>query len=149
MSRKRTYPCGHSGKGRFCLRCEQQTRDSEQSTTDSSDAAAASSSPSKDLVNPETIDKETWREAFAADPIPLKHLPNRNLVQRARQILQEIERGAPWHQFNGKRLQHDRTIVSVPLGRRYRILFRTDDGAPRPVEVLSHEAYNATKPGRR
>jgi hypothetical protein len=124
------------------VRCEQQKRETEP-------PPSAEPAPAKDSVDPETIDKETWREAFAADPIPLKHLPNRNLVQRARQILQEIERGASWHQFNGKRLQHDRTIVSVPLGRRYRILFRTDDGAPRPVEVLSHEAYNATKPGRR
>lgn len=134
--------------------CEQQKRESEQSSgdakgTDAASNAATTATNTAAKSNPETIDKETWREAFADDPISLKHLPNRNLVQRARQILQEIERGAPWHQFNGKRLQHDRTIVSVPLGRRYRILFRTDDGAPRPVEVLSHESYNATKPGRR
>src|SRR5690606_17656439 len=94
-------------------------------------------------------DKEAWRETFEDDPIPLAHLPNKGLVKRARTILAEMDKGAPWHQFNGKRLQHDRNVVSIPLGRRYRILFRTDDGAPKPVEVLSHEAYNGTKPGRR
>lgn len=145
MSRKQTFPCGHTGKGRFCHRCEASKREAAETNG----ASASQSTNGKAIVDPETIDKETWRETFEADPIPLKHLPTRNLVQRARQILTEIERGAPWHQFNGKRLQHDRTIISVPLGRRYRILFRTDDGAPRPVEVLSHEAYNATKPGRR
>ena len=145
MSRKQTFPCGHIGKGRFCHRCESEKRKAAVDKTD----ASSSRSNGKLSVDPESFDKEAWRESFDEDPISLKHLPTRNLVQRARQILQEIEQGAPWHQFNGKRLQHDRTIISVPLGRRYRILFRTDEGAPRPVEVLSHEAYNATKPGRR
>jgi hypothetical protein len=140
MSRKQTFPCGHTGKGRFCHRCESEKRDSSEDSLTSGTA---------DKIDPDKIDKETWRESFEADPIELRHLPSKGLVQRARMILEEIQRGAPWHQFNGKRLQHDRTIVSVPLGRRYRILFRTDDGAPRPVEVLSHESYNATKPGRR
>ena len=135
MARKRTFPCGHTGKGRFCRPCvaEQKAQEAEQAR-----------------VREETDgDQKPWRDTFADDPIPLDHLPNRNLILRARTILREIDRGAPWHQFNGKRLQHDRNVVSIPLGRRYRIVFRTDDGAPRPVEVLSHEAYNGTKPGRR
>jgi hypothetical protein len=151
MSRKQTFPCGHTGKGRFCHRCETEKRDSSDVSTpgpkaESSDAHSAKDADKIDL---DKIDKEAWRETFEADPIPLRHLPSKGLVQRARLILGEIQKGAPWHQFNGKRLQHDRTIVSIPLGRRYRILFRTDEGAPRPVEVLSHEAYNGTKPGRR
>lgn len=135
MARKKTFPCGHTGKGRFCHRCAAEKRATERSDSQSDDEG--------------DDDKEAWRESFEADPIPLAHLPNKGLVRRARVILKEIARGAPWHQFNGKRLQHDRNVVSIPLGRRYRILFRTDDGAPRPVEVLSHEAYNGTKPGRR
>jgi hypothetical protein len=146
MSRKQTFPCGHTGKGRFCHRCENEKRDEDKPKDE---AVAGQSAREADKLDPDKIDKETWRESFEADPIPLRHLPSKGLVQRARMILDEIQRGAPWHQFNGKRLQHDRTIVSVPLGRRYRILFRTDDGTPRPVEVLSHEAYNGTKPGRR
>ena len=146
MSRKQTFPCGHTGKGRFCHRCENEKRDEGKPKDE---PAGGQSAREADKLDPDKIDKETWRESFEADPIPLRHLPSKGLVQRARMILDEIQRGAPWHQFNGKRLQHDRTIVSVPLGRRYRILFRTDDGTPRPVEVLSHEAYNGTKPGRR
>jgi hypothetical protein len=157
MSRKQTFPCGHTGKGRFCHRCETDRRDSSGFTPAAgltvagpkAESSGAHSAKDADKVDLDKIDKETWRESFEADPIPLRHLPSKGLVQRARMILEEIQKGAPWHQFNGKRLQHDRTIVSVPLGRRYRILFRTDDGAPRPVEVLSHESYNATKPGRR
>jgi hypothetical protein len=93
--------------------------------------------------------KAEWEASFETDPIELHHLPTPKLVLRAREILEALAHGAPWHQFNGKRLNHDRNIISVPLGRRYRILFRTDEGSPQPVEVLSHEAYNGTKPGRR
>jgi hypothetical protein len=150
MSRKQTFPCGHTGKGRFCHRCETERRDSSEDATGSK-AESSGSHPARDAdkIDLDKIDKETWRATFEEDPISLRDLPSKGLVQRARLILGEIQRGAPWHQFNGKRLQHDRTIVCVPLVRRYRILFRTDEGAPRPVEVLSHEAYNGTKPGRR
>ncbi|MFO7567274.1 MAG: hypothetical protein R6X02_31810 [Enhygromyxa sp.] len=144
MSRKKTFPCGHSGKGRFCHRCQAAKNEQAKSVSE-----GKSNGKSRGGEDPVKADKEAWRETFEADPIPLSHLPNRNLVKRARMILSEIDKGAPWHQFNGKRLQHDRNVVSIPLGRRYRILFRTDDGAPKPVEVLSHEAYNGTKPGRR
>jgi hypothetical protein len=164
MSRKKTFPCGHSGKGRFCHRCQAAieqavTDDGSNGThahaTGSNGAngahAGANGKPKRGAEDgvESKADKEAWRETFESDPIPLSHLPSRNLVMRARLILSEINKGAPWHQFNGKRLQHDRNVVSIPLGRRYRILFRTDDGAPKPVEVLSHEAYNGTKPGRR
>lgn len=142
MSRKKTFPCGHSGKGRFCHRCQAAKNEQERAKNGESKTKGRADDDSK-------ADKEAWRETFEDDPIPLAHLPNRGLVMRARMILSEIDKGAPWHQFNGKRLQHDRNVVSIPLGRRYRILFRTDDGAPKPVEVLSHEAYNGTKPGRR
>lgn len=149
MSRKQTFPCGHTGKGRFCHRCETEKVDSGAGEAKPKAESDAHSAKDVDKIDLDKIDKEAWRETFEADPIPLRHLPSKGLVQRARLILEEIQKGAPWHQFNGKRLQHDRTIVSVPLGRRYRILFRTDEGAPRPVEVLSHESYNGTKPGRR
>jgi hypothetical protein len=172
MSRKKTFPCGHSGKGRFCHRC-QAAKTEQEVAGDSVDNAVDNAVDSPvDGVEHHVVhngsngngkhskhraedadeakaDKEAWRETFEADPISLRHLPSRNLIMRARQILSEIDKGAPWHQFNGKRLQHDRNVVSIPLGRRYRILFRTDGGAPKPVEVLSHEAYNGTKPGRR
>ena len=152
MSRKKTFPCGHSGKGRFCHRCESAKNEQSGLSMDDGHDGEHNGKPHErgaDNGGEVKADKEAWRETFEADPIPLTHLPSRNLVMRARLILSEINKGAPWHQFNGKRLQHDRNVVSIPLGRRYRILFRTDDGPPKPVEVLSHEAYNGTKPGRR
>jgi len=137
MARKKTFPCGHRGKGDTCSRC----------------AAAEQSAASKEAAESEAKepedDKEGWRASFDDDPIDLHVLPNKNLVKRARMILDAVGKGEPWHQFNGKRLQHDRNVISIPLGRRYRILFRTDEGSPQPVQVMSHEAYNGTKPGRR
>lgn len=152
MSRKKTFPCGHSGKGRFCHRCAAEQAAANGVTKGKKAANANGGGDADDEADDEVdakADKEAWKETFEDDPISLAHLPNKGLVRRARVILAEMDAGAPWHQFNGKRLQHDRNVVSIPLGRRYRILFRTDDGAPKPVEVLSHEAYNGTKPGRR
>ncbi|NJK32142.1 MAG: hypothetical protein HC927_06870 [Deltaproteobacteria bacterium] len=142
MSRGKTFPCGHRGKGQFCHRCA--ALESERATQPTNGEA-------KDGAKPDEVkvEKAQWEATFEDDPIDLHHLPTKQLVLRAREILEAVGRGAPWHQFNGKRLQHDRNVVSVPLGRRYRILFRTDEGSPKPVKVLSHEAYNGTKPGRR
>lgn len=144
MARGKKFACGHRGKGQFCHRCV--APDGKSPTV----AAAAASAAAK--VEPERepkVDKAEWEASFEADPIELHHLPTPKLVVRAREILVAIGQGAPWHQFNGKRLNHDRTVISIPLGRRYRILFRTNEGSPQPVEVLSHEAYNGTKPGKR
>jgi hypothetical protein len=146
MSRGKTFPCGHKGKGQHCQRCAAQSAPAKSPSPVAH--ASASEKASEAKLDPK-LDKAEWEAAFSADPIDLHDLPTPKLVLRAREILEAIGRGAPWHQFNGKRLQHDRTIISVPLGRRYRMLFRTDGGSPQPVEVLSHESYNATKPGRR
>lgn len=146
MSRGKTFPCGHKGKGQQCQRCAAPSAPAKSPSPGVAPESVVKASEGK--LDPK-LDKAEWEAAFSADPIDLHDLPTPKLVLRAREILEAIGRGAPWHQFNGKRLQHDRTIISVPLGRRYRILFRTDDGSPQPVEVLSHESYNATKPGRR
>jgi hypothetical protein len=146
MTRGKTFPCGHRGKGQFCHRCA--ALESEGATQPAQPPQPQSSEP-EGAKSEERLDKAQWEATFEDDPIDLHHLPTKQLVLRAREILEAVGRGAPWHQFNGKRLQHDRNVVSVPLGRRYRLLFRTDEGSPKPVKVLSHEAYNGTKPGRR
>ncbi|NVB37461.1 hypothetical protein G6O69_06430 [Pseudenhygromyxa sp. WMMC2535] len=141
MSRKKTFPCGHRGKGSFCLICATK----EQRGASASEEAEPGDEGDRDPRD----EKREWLATFEDDPIDLHVLPSKNLVLRARTILDAVSKGAPWHQFNGKRLRHDRDVISVPIGRRYRLLFRTDEGSPQPVEVLSHENYNATKPGRR
>jgi hypothetical protein len=61
-------------------------------------------------------------------------------------ILDQIAAGVPYTRFRGKRFRYDRTVISVPLGRRYRLLFQDEGGALHPLCCLSHEAYNHWKP---
>jgi hypothetical protein len=81
--------------------------------------------------------------------VDLRALPRRELVLEARDVLAGIAAGRPYGEYGGKRLNYDRTIISVPLGRDYRILLRDDDGGLTPIAVMSHEAYNKKKPGER
>ena len=84
-----------------------------------------------------------------ADPISLASLPHDKMVRRAREILRRIAAGEPYFRFHGKRLRHDRTRISVPLGRHYRIVFSEEGAGLRPIACMSHSAYNGTKPGTR
>ena len=66
----------------------------------------------------------------------------RQILLRARQIVEKLERGEPYWKLHGKRLGCNRFRISIPLGRDWRIL--ADDVHGRVVvrEVLSHEKYN-------
>jgi hypothetical protein len=90
--------------------------------------------------------RKAWQAAFDRDPINLRRLPTRTLVRKARAILDQIATGVPYTRFRGKRFRYDRTIISVPLGRRYRLLFQDEGGALHPLCCLSHEAYNHWRP---
>lgn len=83
------------------------------------------------------------------DPISLECLPHAGMVRRARDILRRIGAGEPYMRFHGKRLRHDRRVVSVPLGRHFRLVFVDDGGVLRPRACMSHASYNGTKPGER
>lgn len=70
--------------------------------------------------------------------------------RKATAALDSLSAGATVRDLRGKRLQHDRTIVSVPLGRRWRMLLRETDDALELMEVLSHEQYSkGARPGKR
>ena len=90
--------------------------------------------------------RAAWQESFAQDAIDLRRLPTRSLVCKARTILAQMAAGVPYTRFRGKRFQSDRTVISVPLGRDYRLLFRDEGDSLRPLCCLSHQAYNHWKP---
>ncbi|ALG67010.1 DUF7682 family zinc-binding protein [Beggiatoa leptomitoformis] len=125
---KKTFPCGHKGLGQYCHKCQQSSIEHN---------------------NQEAIrhEKQIWEQQFKTDAIDLRKLPHKNLVIKARAILVAIKEGQAYQVFNGKRMNYDRHIVSVPIDNDYRILFKDDKDGLVPVVVLSHEEYNTKKPG--
>lgn len=122
--RKKQFPCGHKGYGQVCHRClqKQEERAKRQEA------------------------KQLWEETFTHDPIDLSFLP-KNVVIKARKIITGIEKQQDYRAFRGKRLRHDRFIISIPVTRNYRLLCRDCGNILVPEAVISHEDYNVCKPG--
>lgn len=116
---RRTFPCGHAGKGRYCHRCQQ---------AEQAQLARAQQKIQKVL-------------AASQDPIDLSCLPSCHR-DSARDLLRRAAAGAGIGELGGKRLQGQRDRVSVPLGHRWRLLLRDDGCRLHPVAALSHESYN-------
>ncbi len=119
--RKKIFPCGHAGYGKFCHKCKQ--------------------------VEDEKTEKEDWNNLFSSDEVNLRELPNKHLVLKARKIIQSVISGAPYQNFGGKKMNYDRRVISVPINADYRVLFKETEQGLKPFEVLSHEEYNRKKPG--
>jgi len=65
-----------------------------------------------------------------------------HVLLKARRLVHRLEQGTPYWQLHGKRLASDRSVVSIPVGRDWRILARDISGQIVPQELLSHERYN-------
>jgi len=64
------------------------------------------------------------------------------ILAKARRIIARLEAGTPYWQLQGKRLQFDRQVISIPVGRSWRILAEDRAGRLRVRQVLSHSSYN-------
>ena len=125
MSRKKKrFSCGHKGYGQICHRCAQ----------------------SQAIYETKKQEKNEWQATFDRDPIDLSELP-RNVVIKARHIIQGLESQRNYREYHGKRLRHDRFIISIPVTRNYRLLCRDCGAFVTPEAVISHEDYNVCKPG--
>jgi hypothetical protein len=87
-----------------------------------------------------------WEASFEKDPIDLRSLPD-YVVLKARNIIDGLNERRNYREFGGKRLRHDRRIVSIPVTRNYRMICRDEGSLMVPEAVLSHEDYNVCKPG--
>lgn len=121
--RKKIFPCGHKGYGRVCHRCVQQEIE----------------------IDREKEIKQDWLAAFASDCVDLRQLP-KNVVVKARHILQGLAEHRDYREFHGKRLHYDRHIISIPVTRNYRLICCDRTGSLTPEAVISHEDYNVAKP---
>ncbi len=133
---RRTFECGHQGKGQYCHRCRQaQTQSAAQQEQSAAQQAERQQ------------EREAWEASFAADPVDLRGLQVRERVLKARDLLRRLAAGEPYTSLGGKRWESDRTVVSVPVGRGHRLVLRDEGGRLRPLACMTHEAYNGLKPG--
>ncbi|MCC8397276.1 hypothetical protein LJ656_32395 [Paraburkholderia sp. MMS20-SJTR3] len=121
---KRNFPCGHSGKGKYCHTCAAITQ---------AKAAHARERQHK---------RRAKAESAAADPIDLscvEHLPS--VQNEARMVLAKVRDGTHPYALKGKPIRSSNgQLLSVPVGYAYRLMF--DCESLRPLRLLSHEAYN-------
>jgi hypothetical protein len=122
--RKKKFPCGHRGFGQICHRCAQAQADWEQKKQH----------------------KQDWEATFYHDPIDLRHLP-KNVVLKSRHIIEQLANQPDYRQFHGKRLRHNRCVISIPITRSYRLICHDCGQFLSPEAVISHEDYNVVKPG--
>jgi len=122
--RKKAFPCGHKGFGQICHRCVQANTVLERK---------------KKL-------KQDWEASFNQDLIDLRNLP-KNVVLKSRHIIQRLSEEPNYRAFRGKRLRHNRFVISIPINRSYRLLCRDRGQFLSPEAVVSHEDYNVAKPG--
>ncbi|MCC0176518.1 hypothetical protein I4641_05935 [Waterburya agarophytonicola K14] len=125
VRRKKKFSCGHKGFGRICHKCIQANAVIEQ----------------KQKL------KRDWEVSFDRDSIDLRNLP-KNVVLKSRYIIQQLAKEPNYRQFRGKRLRHNRFVISIPINRSYRLLCRDRGQSLSPEAVVSHEDYNVVKPGR-
>jgi len=70
----------------------------------------------------------------------------REVLAKARRVIEKLEQGQPYWKLRGKRLQYDRQRISIPLGPRWRLLADDLDGKLVVREILSHQSYNIRHP---
>ena len=128
--RVKQFACGHKGRGQYCHACAQQeaVRRAKQEHREARHSA-----------------KVARAVAFNHDPIDLRILPSESLIDKARGILRHITQTRDYRPFFGKRMETDRTLLSVPLNYRYRLMFRVHSDRIVPLAVMSHERYNHAK----
>lgn len=75
---RRTFACGHQGKGQYCHRCQQE--------------AQAATRQAQEKAR-EREQREAWKDSFAADPIDLQPLQTRERIEKARELLRRLAAG--------------------------------------------------------
>lgn len=130
--RKNIFACGHKGYGKICHRCLQEH---------------IAQAEKVQVLAERRNKKQEWEASFAHDAIDLRGLPD-YVVVKARSIIAALNNHKNYREFGGKRLRHNRLIISIPVTRNYRMLCEDlGNNFLSPQKVLSHEDYNVCKPG--
>jgi len=119
--RKKVFPCGHRGKGRYCHRCKQD----------------------EERLSKRKEAKYAWKKQVLSLPLDLEQLP-RDVVKKVMKVVEDLEKSGSYTDFKGKRLVHigQREVISIPIGRSYRLICKDTGGSLEYLEVITHETYN-------
>ena len=119
--RKKTFLCGHKGKGQFCHKCKAVEKIKENRRKE----------------------QEIWNIKVNLCPVKVVHLPSK-VTKKALELIENLSQGEGYHAFNGKRLADmgQREIISIPVGWSYRLICHEFEGHLKFIEVLTHENYN-------
>jgi hypothetical protein len=99
-----------------------------------------------DTAKPELSEKERndakqdIQDLWDTSSIDLRDLPT-NVAVKAQMIIAGLAAQMNYHQFGGKRLRHNRWIISIPVTRNYRLICHDYGSQVVPLAVLSHEDY--------
>jgi hypothetical protein len=78
---------------------------------------------------------------FDCRGIEVKRLPAW-VLSEAEGIIKSIEAGTHFQAVGGKRMQFDRSLISIPVGPKHRMLAVEIDGRIRFRKLMTHEDYN-------
>ena len=119
--RRKQFTCGHIGKGQYCHRCEAEELQHQK----------------------ELLAKRNWEAKLSSSPVPLEGFP-RAVAEKTLSIVDALERGQSHFDFRGKRFvsMGQRSIISIPVGRRYRLICEDQGDRLHYKELITHETYN-------
>jgi predicted CopG family antitoxin len=85
------------------------------------------------------IAKQDIQDIWDTSSIDLRDLPT-NVAVKAQMIITGLAAQRNYREFGGKRLRHNRWIISIPV-RNYRLICHDYGSQVVPLAVLSHEDY--------
>ena len=79
---------------------------------------------------------------FKKREIDTRHIPS-DVLERARKVVERIESGESYLSVHGKRLVLNHRRISIPLGRKWRLLADEEDDQLSFRAVMSHQTYDS------
>ncbi len=79
---------------------------------------------------------------FEKRDIETRHIPQ-DVLERARKVVERIEGGESYLSVHGKRLVLNHRRISIPLGRKWRLLADEEDARLSFRAVMSHQTYDS------
>ena len=70
------------------------------------------------------------------------HCTPAQVLRKARKLVEQLEAGAPYWKLHGKRMAWNRALISIPIGRKWRLMAEDMGGQIVPKQVISHAKYN-------